>query len=651
MQLPRIASLTALILAFCMSMSATAQTGGAPGKALAEAFSLAEAGAWDAAEQRAADDGRVARDLIRWTRLRAAEGEFAQYVDFVTRNSHWPGLKLMRRQGEALISEDAAPEDVLRYFGTEPPQTGTGALRLIDAYRRLGRIGDAEAEAVRAWLSLPMTAEEESAFLARHGRWLEAHHRARMDALLWEGETEAAERLLPLVPEDWQALARARIALRRDAQGVDALIEAVPPALRDHPGLAYERFEWRTRRGRDESAIALLLEQSRRPAGLGQAERWAPRRAVYARLKMRAGAAETAYELAAGHGLHDGDSLADLEWLAGYIALTYLDDPALAREHFRTFRNTVWTPISLGRAGYWLGRAEEALGNRDAAEAAYRFAAGYQTSFYGLLAAERLGLSIDPAIVSPPPAADWRGMAFAADDSAVAARLLLAAGRRLRAGQFISHLAETVPEQEFRSFVAMLEEMGDPWLVVVAGKMAAQRGLVVPEAYFAEIDLQLEDAPVPLELALAIARRESEFNEAVVSPAGARGLMQLMPGTARMMADRLGEAYDLSALTSDPAYNARLGTAYLRQLIEEFGQAVTLVSAGYNAGPGRPRQWIERFGDPRADEIDPVDWIEHIPFTETRNYVMRVAEAMVVYRARRAGTPQPIRLTDLLKGR
>ncbi len=175
--------------------------------------------------------------------------------------------------------------------------------------------------------------------------------------------------------------------------------------------------------------------------------------------------------------------------------------------------------------------------------------------------------------------------------------------------------------------------------------------MVVPEAYFAEVDLGLAHSPVPLELALAIARRESEFNEEVVSPVGARGLMQLMPGTARLMADKLGEEYDLAALTADPAYNARLGTAYLEKLIEEFGQAITLVSAGYNAGPGRPRQWIERFGDPRADDIDPVDWIEHIPFTETRNYVMRVAEAMVIYRARLAGAPQPIRLTDLLKGR
>ncbi|RMD95030.1 MAG: lytic transglycosylase domain-containing protein [Alphaproteobacteria bacterium] len=632
-------------------MSAATVRADAPGEALAEAFALAEAGDWEAAEARAAADGRVARDLIRWTRLRAAKGEFPQYVDFVTRNPHWPGLKLMRRQGEALIPEDAAPEDVLSYFGDEPPQTGTGALRLIEAYRQLGRMGDAEAEAVRAWLALGMTGEEQAAFRAGHAAWLKPHDIARLDRLLWAGETEAAERMLALVPEDWQALARARIALRRGARGVDALIAAVPAALRDHPGLAYERFLWRARKGRDAAAIELLLEQSRSAAGLGEAERWAPRRQVYARERMRAGAAETAYELASRHGLVEGSAYADLEWLSGYIALTYLGDPALARAHFRNFRTAVWTPISLGRAGYWLGRAEEALGNSDAAEAAYRFAARYQTSFYGLLAAEKLGLPMDPRLVSPPPAPDWHGMSFAEDDSAVAARLLLAAGRRLRAGQFISHLAETVPEAEFRGFVAMLEEMGDPWLVVIAGKQAARRGMVVPEAYFAEVDLGLAHSPVPLELALAIARRESEFNEEVVSPVGARGLMQLMPGTARLMADKLGEEYDLAALTADPAYNARLGTAYLEKLIEEFGQAITLVSAGYNAGPGRPRQWIERFGDPRADDIDPVDWIEHIPFTETRNYVMRVAEAMVIYRARLAGAPQPIRLTDLLKGR
>lgn len=623
----------------------------APGEALGRAFALGEAGDWDAAEALAEADGRVARDLIRWSRLRASQGTLAQYLDFLSRNAHWPGLRLMRMRGEALIPENADPRAVLAFFGEEPPQTGTGALRLVEAFRRLGRMGDAEAEAVLAWRQIEMTAEEEAAFLAEHGGWLAAHHAARLDMLLWAGNTEAAERMLPLVADGWRRLAEARMALRRDEPGVDARIAAVPPSLADDPGLAFERFAWRLRRGRTESAMALMLERSARPERLGRPEYWAPQRLRLARERLSAGDCDRAHALAAGHGLFQGADRAELEWLAGYVALRCLGDPARARAHFLTFREDAGTAISLARAGYWLGLAEEALGNAAAAAEAYRFAARYQISFYGLLAAERAKLPMDPGLIAPPPRDDWRARPFAEDDSAVAARLLKAAGRRLQAGQFVSHLAETVPEADFPAFVAMLEEMDDPWLVVVAGKQAARRGMVLAEAYFPHLDLKLDHAPVPLELALAIARRESEFNEAVISPAGARGLMQLMPGTARLMAERLGEAYDLSALTTDPAYNARLGTAYLARLIDEFGPALTLVAAGYNAGPGRARQWIDLLGDPRAPGVDPVDWIENIPFSETRDYVMRVAEAAVVYRARLAGKTGPIGLTALLKGR
>jgi soluble lytic murein transglycosylase len=250
-----------------------------------------------------------------------------------------------------------------------------------------------------------------------------------------------------------------------------------------------------------------------------------------------------------------------------------------------------------------------------------------------------------------PPEPDWIGAGFAQSEVFEAALLFLAAGQAFRAEQFLSHLVEVMDPGEIPALAVAVRSLNDPHLEVAVGKAAAFEGVPLPEAYFPVGDLGVADLPVPKALALAIARRESEFDPVVVSPAGALGLMQLMPGTAQMMASKLGVAYSKSRLTTDPVYNATLGSAYLEGLIEEFGEAYPLVAAGYNAGPGRPRSWIGTYGDPRSDAVDAIDWIEHIPFTETRNYVMRVMEALTVYEARLAGEVQEIRLSERLKGR
>lgn len=605
-------------------------------------------GDWNAALRSAESAGPVARDIIEWHRLRSGGGDFDAVLRFLERNPDWPGLKLVRRRGEAMLPLGARADEVIAFFRPESPQTGAGAISLIAAYRAKGMAADAEAEAVRTWLTKSLSAADEDALLRDYAAALKPHHEDRLDMLLWRGIDSDSERMLPRVSAGWQALARARMALRDNRKGVDTLIERVPAALTDHPGLAFERMQWRARKGRNDGAIELMLATA--PEDLGEAERWAGWRRGLARAEMRAGRTDVAYRLAANHGLTGGSHFADLEWLAGYVALTYRNDADLALRHFLRFRGAVETPISLGRAGYWEGRAHEMLGDAENARLAYAFGAEYQTSFYGLLAAEKAGMPMDPELTGAEDFPDWRETTFAHGSVFAAARLFIATGERNLAEQFLRHLTESLTRDEIGSLGRFLSSVDEPHLAVMVGKEAAQRGIVVTAAYYPVIDLGVPDLPVPRELALAIARRESEFDPVVMSGVGARGLMQLMPGTAKDVATYLELPYSKDRLISDPAYNARLGTAYLDELMAIFDGNIVMVSAGYNAGPGRPLRWMDEAGDPRLGEGDIVDWIEHIPFDETRNYVMRVAESLPVYRARLSGQVEPLRLTEELVG-
>ena len=468
--------------------------------------------------------------------------------------------------------------------------------------------------------------------------------------LLWQGLTKQAARLHGLVGADHKALARARIGLINNRRGVTALIKAVPAALADDPGLTHARFEWRLGKGQQDGAIELLLQHSASAAALGQPEAWGDRRRELSRQMMRDGKAELAYEIAANHYLQDGNDFIDLEWLAGFIALSDLDDPEGALGHFRRVRASVETPISQGRAGYWEGRAHAALGDGEAARAAYEYAAEYQTSFYGQLAAENAGIGMDIRLTGAEKYPDFLESDYGQGSVMQAAILFHEAGRPLLFTRFIRHLAEILTPQERGALAQLALELEEPFAALYLAKYAAQSGDVLMRPYYPVTDIVTSEQSVPPELTLSIVRRESEFFPVTTSPAGARGLMQLMPRTAKAMARKLKVSYNVSRLSSDPEYNARLGTAYLDELIDELGPYYPFVAAGYNAGPGRPRNWALLFGDPRRSVEAAVDWVEYIPFRETRNYVMRVMESLAVYRARLSGEVSELRLAKDLVG-
>ena len=616
-----------------------------PAGQLSTALELVRKEQWQ--EALAAAPEGLGRDFVTWSWLREGEGRLGDYEDFLKRRPDWPGLALLRRKGEEAVARSQTPSRVVAYFTANPPKTGAGAVALVGAHRALGQMAMAETEAMRAWAELALTAEEEASLQLMMPEAVAMVHELRLETLLWEGRRAEALRMLPRVSEGKRKLAEARLALRGDQPGVDKLVEAVPAALKGDPGLAYERFTWRMRRDLYNEAATLILAT---PADqLGQAEAWAPRRALLSRWLLRQNRASEAYRVASRHGLSAGSAYADLEFLSGFIALRRLNDPETALRHFGHLRQGVSTAISIARADYWQGRAEEAAGRKAQADAHYRTAARHQTAYYGLLAAEKLGLELDPALLDDSAARGWEQSRFASSSVLQMARLLLAADNRAEGKRFLLHLAESLDTNEIAQLAEMALQMEQPHIALVLSKQAAERGAILTRSYYPLTRLVPDGLKVSRALALAIARRESEFEPIARSSANARGLMQVLPETAERMAKEIGLTYSLSKLY-DPGFNAQVGSAYLAKLVEEFGPSIALVASGYNAGPGRPRRWITEFGDPRRPEVDVVDWVESIPFAETRTYVMRVVEGVVIYRAKLRGSVGPIRVTAELKG-
>lgn len=639
-------SLVTLVL---LALPVWAQSGSQP---LADALLAMKSADWDRAAHLARRDGRLAADIIEWHRLRAGHGSYSDTISFLRRNPDWPGLAYLRRKSEANVIT-SSHANVRGFFSQQAPQTPAGVLSYARALENAGQGRLAREVVIAAFKTMQMSASEQANFLTPYGQTLAPHIWHRLDYMLWQGWTDNASRLLALVSDRHKALAKARIALRkRQKNGVNALINGVPGGLKNDPGLAYERFLWRARAGQ-ANALDMLLERSRSARSLGQPENWAGRRRSLARDQMRKGNYQTAYRIASAHFITPSGSYsnyADLEWLSGYLALRFLNKPQTALQHFDRFTSVVFTPISLGRSGYWRGRAYQALGNQAAAQAAYDAGARHQTSFYGLLAAEKAGIASDPALTGNEKFPSWRAATWTRTSVHKAAMLLLDAGEISLAERFWTHLSESQGRQALGQMGQMAIDLGSPHIAVMLGKRMVRQGVTLPGPYYALHPMMKNTRPVPVELSLSIARRESEFDPVVVSGAGARGLMQVMPGTAKLVARQLGIRYSVNKLLSDPEYNARLGSEYLAMMADRFNGNIMMVAAAYNAGPGRPERWMATYGDPRRGAIDAVDWVEHIPFNETRNYVMRVAESLPIYRARMGRNPLPIPFSKELVG-
>jgi soluble lytic murein transglycosylase len=617
-----------------------------------QALDFVTQGAFSKALEAAQSISPAARDVIEWHRLRAGEGELTEYEAFLKRRSDWPGLPYLKAKGESAAAATQDPRRVEMYFQNQKPRIGAGSVALVQAYLALGKESAAVAEAARAWKGLSFSSSEEAALLAMMPKTLAKYHEARLSWLMWEGDKNTqAEAMLPRVSSGARALAQARMALQNDKRGVTALIGAIPGAYRDDAGLAYDRFSWRMQKDFDQEAAALLLERSSSARRLEYPEAWAAKRDSLVRALLRDNDPKLAYRVASSHQLTSGGNFASLEFLSGFIALRKLNDPQSALRHFLALEDGVSTGISSSRALYWQGRAYEALNDNAKATQAYLMAAQYQTAYYGQLAAQKLGQNLDPALLSQARPGDWRGAKFMSSSVMEATLHLIKAGDRTLAKRFALHLGETQSNEELNKMADLMLSIDEPHIAVLIAKAAAERGAVYPRPYFPTPEIVPENLAVSRALALSIARRESEFDPNARSPAGALGLMQVMPGTAKLMANELNLPYSAARLTQDPTYNATLGSGYLKKLVDEFGPSIALIASGYNAGPGRPQSWIKLLGDPRDPRIDVVDWVEQIPFSETRTYVMRVAESVVIYRAKLRGSTGPVDILGELTGR
>jgi soluble lytic murein transglycosylase len=575
---------------------------------------------------------------IKWVRLRDSDERlpFTEYRAFLEKHPDWPGLAQLQARAEEAIDESVPYAARLAFFEGRQPRTRQGRVRLAEALVSVRRNAEANALLQKSWIEDDYSVSEENYFLGLYGQHLRRQdHLARLDRLLWDGKAAAARRMFPLVDKGHQALATARLRFQAAEGGVDGALAAVPAELRNDPGLAFDRLRWRRLKGRDQEARAILLDP---PAQLGRPEAWWSERAIQLRRALEAREYGVAYRLAQRHGLKDGASFAEAEWLAGWLALRFSKNPEAALRHFERMAERVKTPISRGRAAYWAGRAGAALGRKDTARKWYREASANPTTFYGQLAAANLGLDLKADASSlPNPTADQRRR-FRSRDTVRLALLLCEIGEYERAGTFLNKLASdstSLIETE------LVYELGlacrRPELLLRAARAAAREGDIdirathpVPSVRsFLE---RIKGRPEPA-LLLAVARQESLFDQRAKSSAGALGLMQLMPSTAKAMAKDLGVGFAEQKLLSDPEFNVRLGGHYLGRQIARFDGEEVLAIAAYNAGPSRVAQWLQQLGDPRGKGIEQlVDWIELIPFAETRNYVQRVIENRAVYR-------------------
>lgn len=614
-----------------------------------DAFRAADRDQWPSAIQRAgAASNPVLVDYFRWEHLRRGHsGEsFATITHFIRQHPEWPGQHSLRRRAEEALTGHDPADQVVAWFNSSPPLTGQGKMFYAEALARSGASRKAEAVAREAWASEIFPEADERRFLARFGDTLtKDDHVARLDWLLWEGHHVSARRMLRRVDAGQRALAQARMALRSQDPGVDGLINAVPAALRTHPGLIYERLRWRRIKGMDESAAEMLRLPN---ADSTHADLWWRERHILARRFLEKGWVSKAYAAASNHGTDDGAPFAEAEWLSGWLALRFLKDPQTALRHFLRMAEKVSYPISVSRAYYWAGRAAEASDAMDDAQRHYARAAQESATYYGQLAAHKAAPGIPlalPVATAPSPQAI---ASFERSALPPIVRALYAVERSEEARPFLHALLNQAPDNDTKTLTVQLAQAsGHPHLAAALARQASLGGPLVIDAAYPVPALEWPRNPEHA-LVLALIRQESNFHPGAISHAGARGLMQLMPPTAKLVAHKTDQPYEPDHLLSNPSYNVSLGAAYLDELVGRFNGSYIMALAGYNAGPGRPARWLKDYGDPRAGEVDVIDWIEMLPFPETRNYVQRVLESVQVYR-QRLGGPVPLSLEQDLR--
>ena len=581
------------------------------------------------------------RNLITWMYLKTTRNgaSFNEYKNFIEQNSDYPRINRIRFLAEEKIYlRNNSPTSIINWFNRYPPLGGLGKIKLAEAYLEKGQIDKVQTLIREGWETATISKNDLGYYRAKFKKFIDSEdHIKRADYLAWEKKYWDLKRMLKYLPKDQRALYNARQILMSNSYGVDNAIAKVPQYLKKDPGLEFDRLRWRNRRGRLEGSLEILYRNSiKTEEQMVRPDKWWVQRESVVRNLIYKKRYKTAYKISSEHALSAGPSFAEAEWLSGWIALTFLNSPEYAISHFKNFYNNVGYPISLARGAYWLGVSYENLNQSNLSKDFYSQAAKFPMTYYGQLAFNK---------ISPGENFELKDESFFDKDykkefkknRLIRHIILLNELNATQLGKDIfKHLADLNIEKGSEVLAAELATSVERYdFAIQISKKASYE-----KRFYNQFNYPIIATPKIInnkvmpksEVVLAIIRQESEFDKSANSWAGARGMMQLMKYTAKIVAKQAKLPYSISGLTSDPEYNIKLGSYYFNSLIEDYNGVYPFAIAAYNAGPNRVKTWRRVNGDPSKGQLSYVNWIEQIRFKETRNYVQRVLENINVYK-------------------
>jgi soluble lytic murein transglycosylase len=594
-------------------------------------------------------------NFIEWRHLltEGNKASFYDYLNFINANKDYPRLGRIKYLAEHKLSnEKITPGKIIDWFGDEEPLSGYGKMILGESYILAGQIDQGKKLIKEGWITADLSKTELSLFRKKFKNYLNAQdYIQRADYLAWENKYWDLKRMLRYLPKDYELLYNARQLLMSKSYGVDQAIKNVPDRFKNDAGLNFDRLKWRRKRARIDSSAEILLNVKNTKDYLVRPDKWWDEREIISRSLIYEKKYELAYKIASNHALIEGSDYAAAEWMSGWIALSFLDDPLLSKDHFQNFYNNVNYPISTSRGAYWLARSYKALGDKENSKKWFEEAAKYLTTYYGQLAFLELNpnenfelskdMEVDKKYREKFYSKELVKITYLLDelneDKYTKFILRHLANENIENGSEIlaSELSTNIGRFDFAIQIAKIasyeKRFHNKFNYPIISTPKNINGRKIPESAFI----------------LSIIRQESEFDLSANSHAGAKGLMQLMPYTAKLVAKQAKLPYVKSRLTTDPEYNINLGSHYIAGLILDYDGAYPYAIAAYNAGPNRVKYWKKINKDPQKKQIDYVDWIELIKFRETRNYVQRVLENYNVYRY--ILEQRPIKMKDFFK--
>lgn len=597
----------------------------------------------------------LATKIINWLQYQdknwlqnANEREIGYVGQFIRKNPDWPKAATLRANIEKYMPESASPQSIISWYDDYKPKSARGTDMYLQALRDTGQIPKMRLFLQDWWANTPLARGDQKFLFKKYSTYLTLDaHKKRLDTLLFSKQYTNARAVASVLRRGYPELVEARIALAEGKSGVTGLISKTPKRLLSDPGLQYERLRWRRKKDMNMRAIEILqapIDTSR----IHNRKSWWRERHILIRRLLEKQQYDTAYLLVSKHVQTEGLAFAQAEWLAGWLSLQFLDEPKRAFIHFEKLYQGVKSPISKARAAYWGGRAAQAVGRADVANPWYSAAAQFQITFYGQLAAKELSLDGKLPHKPPPILTTIDKKILRQNDLVRTVELFHKAGQRKTAKSFLGAYSKTLnTAKEFRFAAEFAADLGYYNNGIRIAKNATKRGMFLTAQSYPLITDRLRGVKTEWSLVHGLIRQESAFDFDAKSRVGARGLMQLMPATAREVAKKNGISHNTDWLTSRPNHNIVLGSLYLKQMLNRFDGYYPMAIAAYNAGPGRVDKWIKTYGDPRKGDINLVDWVELLPIYETRNYVQRVLEATYVYRLRLKGKEPRLPLGDL----